>query len=158
MKKTFCIAVILFCATICQLAWAEKNPSGHAERNIKALISALKSNYSITARHKLMEVSYHCFSDTHCETYVGSNQVMAMGYMVDAMSSSKTSPEQYLKLCSALVIGLGVVNKDLAESVVVQTFEEASASGRSKHDIGGVGLQVSAGSDDQLTCKAVRYP
>lgn len=130
------------------------NRDSPTRRNMNAVIDALRSNYKIEANLKYASIREVCQHDKFCEVYADSVQIQAVGFIVQALSSSNVTPAFYQSVCSGALIGLGNVNKDLAESTVRQMFDSASYSGKSRAKVGGVEITVEpATSNSLLECE-----
>jgi len=124
-------------------------------KNIKKVIKSLKKNYNIKAtafdNEKLNKFKM-CWNDRACEVYADKVQIQATYKSVEALTSSRVSPQYYQKVCSAIMIGLTGANKELVEQQMPQYFNYASKNGRSRWKALGIEITIHVDSDGLLGC------
>jgi hypothetical protein len=126
--------------------------AGSTEVNIKAAISGLQAN-KIKWETTGAEL---CINDQACSIMVGNVQVNAVGYTIEAMTTSQDPASKYQKTCAAILAGLLETDIRSATSYVLQGFDDASRLGAAKYTIGKTSFKVSPSFDDRLGCEFVR--
>lgn len=119
---------------------------------MQAVLTAFKAN-----KIKFEEAgSRLCANERVCAVYAGPVQVNAIGFTVEAMVSSRASPERYQQICAAALSGLAGVSMANARSYIFQGFTDASFSGAARYKVGSVLVQIDAQSDSRLRCQFVK--
>lgn len=134
---------------------AQKKPKNRrAPEYIALVVDSLRMNYDIEAVPSINE-SY-CSSENFCQVEVDEIQIQSMGIIVQAYSSLQASPRRYQTVCSAILMGLGGLNKELSEQIIVQGFNTAGQEGEAKLSIGGIEMEISPRSDRLLECRFIK--
>lgn len=124
--------------------------------NIKDVVKSLKKNYNLVAigwDMKKLNENNICFHEKSCGIYVNEIQIQAIGKYIDVNTNSKVSPNLYLQVCSATMIGLTGANKELVEQQMPQYFNYAAVNGRSTWEILGIEVTIAPDSSNLLGCK-----
>lgn len=137
----------------------EKIKQSIAYDNTIKVIASLKKNYNIKAKTSVdMSLSKEiCYHDKLCEIYVNDIQIQFMHKFVDVNESLKVSPSVYQTTCSAVLIGLTDMNKDLAENIIYQYFNFAAINGEAVNEIAKVKITVKKGPSNLLKCEFITY-
>ncbi len=117
------------------------------------IVSSLKDNYNIEAgifEDMPLYLDKLCSSDTACQIYAGKTQIQVVYKTVEALTSSRVTPQYYQNVCSAILIGLTDSNKDLAEDIITQAFDYASKNGSAKSETLGVEITIKPDSSNNL--------
>ena len=122
---------------------------------LKQVIKSLKDNYYIVAsgfdNAKLNKFKM-CWNDRSCEVYADRVQIQAIYKKIQVLTSSRVTPLYYQQICSATMIALTGANKELIEQSMPQYFNYASQNGRSRWEVLGIELTISADSQGLLGC------
>ena len=126
------------------------------------IVSSLKDNYNIEAgifEDMPLYLDKLCSSDTACQIYAGKTQIQVVYKTVEALTSSRVTPQYYQNVCSAILIGLTDSNKDLAEDIITQAFDYASKNGSSQTEVMGVKITVEPKKNNYnlLSCEFYQY-
>jgi len=124
-------------------------------KNIKRVIKSLKKNYNINATaydNEKLDKFKMCWNDRACEIYADKVQIQGTYKTVEALTSSRVSPQYYQKVCSAIMIALTGANKELIEQQIPQYFNYASQNGRSRWEVLGIEITISPDSSGLLGC------
>lgn len=125
------------------------------------IVNSLKDNYNIEAgsfEDMPLYLDKLCSSDTACQIYAGKTQIQVVYKTVEALTSSRVTPQYYQNVCSAIFIGLSNSNKDLAEDIITQAFDYASKNGSAKSETLGVELKVEPDNmTGLLECRFYKY-
>lgn len=128
------------------------------EKNMKLVIDSLKNNYKIepvSMFDQKIENDF-CRNERFCEIKAKEIQIQVMHRTITPLSNSKVSPQDYKKICSAVVMGITNANKELIEGSITDVFNYASQHGRGEVEIAGAKINISPRmSDDLLECKIV---
>lgn len=127
-----------------------------APEHIELVANSLISNYEI--QPTVLVGDKYCLRDNFCEIRADSIQIQAMGITVTALPSSQVSPRYYQTVCSAILMGLGQVNQDLAEETIVQAFNKAGQDGQAKFSLNNVEMEISPRLGSLLQCRFVKIP
>ncbi|WP_066403010.1 hypothetical protein [Aliarcobacter cryaerophilus] len=117
------------------------------------IVNSLKDNYNIEAgifEDMPLYLDKLCSSDTACQIYASKTQIQVVYKTVEALTSSKVSPQYYQNVCSAILIGLTDANKDLSEDIITQAFDYASKNGSAKSETLGVEITIKPDSSNNL--------
>lgn len=117
------------------------------------IVNSLKNNYGIEAgifEDMPLYLDKLCSSDTACQIYAGKTQIQVVYKTVEALTSSRVTPQYYQNVCSAILIGLTDSNKDLAEDIITQAFDYASKNGSAKSETLGVEITIKPDSSNNL--------
>ena len=117
------------------------------------IVNSLKDNYNIEAgifEDMPLYLDKLCSSDTACQIYAGKTQIQVVYKTVEALTSSRVTPQYYQNVCSAILIGLTDSNKDLAEDIITQAFDYASKNGSAKSETLGVEITIKPDSSNNL--------
>ena len=117
------------------------------------IVNSLKDNYNIEAgsfEDMPLYLDKLCYSDTACQIYAGKTQIQVVYKTVEALTSSRVTPQYYQNVCSAILIGLTDSNKDLAEDIITQAFDYASKNGSAKSETLGVEITIKPDSSNNL--------
>lgn len=117
------------------------------------VINSLKRNYNIEAgsfENMPLYEDTMCASDKYCQVYANKVQIQISYKTVEALTSSKVSPQYYQNVCSAILIGLTDANKDLSEDIITQAFDYASKNGSAKSETLGVEITIKPDSSNNL--------
>ena len=130
-----------------------------AYNNTIKVIDSLSKSYNIKAKTIVdMHLSEKiCLHDKYCEIYVDDIQLQFMHRVVDVNQNSKVSPKDYQTACSAVLIGLTDMNKDLAEGIIYQHFNFAAINGSAENEISNVKITINKGTNNLLQCRFVKY-
>jgi hypothetical protein len=132
---------------------AEKTTS---RKNIEALLITLKKHYRVNGSNSDYDVELNmndiCWNDKSCQIYADTVQIQAIHHSVEALTSSRVTPQYYQEVCSAILISLTGANKQLVEQQIPQYFNHASQNGRTKWEALGVEITISPDSSGLLGC------
>ena len=127
-----------------------------SRKNIEAVITSLKKHYNIDAGNNDYEAGLDmetmCWNDRACQVFAKTVQIQATHRSVEALTSSRVTPQYYQEVCSAIMIALTGANKALIEQQIPQFFNYASQNGRSKWEMLGIEITVSPDSSGLLSC------
>ena len=126
------------------------------------IVSSLKDNYNIEAgifEDMPLYLDKLCSSDTACQIYAGKTQIQVVYKTVEALTSSRVTPQYYQNVCSAILLGLTDANKDLVEDIIFQAFDYASKNGSSQTEVMGVKITVEPKRNNYnlLSCEFYQY-
>ena len=126
------------------------------------IVSSLKDNYNIEAgifEDMPLYLDKLCSSDTACQIYAGKTQIQVVYKTVEALTSSRVTPQYYQNVCSAILLGLTDANKDLVEDIIFQAFDYASKNGSSQTEVMGVQITVEPKKNNYnlLSCEFYQY-
>lgn len=125
-----------------------------AKRNIDTVIKSLKDNYNISAINEWNKS--FCSNENFCEAYADKVQIQAIRASVDVLINSDVTPSYYQTVCSAVLIGLTGINKELAEQTIVSNFNNAAKNGGTGGVTGeqfGVDVKIRPNSSGLLGCR-----
>lgn len=123
------------------------------ETYIEQVVKSLEDNYGLVAEKNFGD-SY-CPNSKYCEALVGPIQIQAIGFSVDALTSTRAEPSDYLKVCSAIFQALSGAEINMVEATVLNAFNQASKSGRVSTKLGNTDFTVTPQSNGLLQCKTV---
>ena len=124
-------------------------------KNIYNIINGLKTNYNITAtgfNNSKLDANRICTNGTFCAVYAKHVQIQTFGNIISVITNKKVAPKYYLIVCSATLISLAKINKELSEATILQYFGFALENGESQGNVYGIKIKVRPNSQGLLSC------